>query len=87
MSSAATAPAVLDREFLDIRARVLELAAALDRLDRADGSVGGDARMAAIAQAIDIVRDSKADRAERVQLIFSRPYEKGWRQKLGVVPR
>jgi len=30
---------VLDREFLALRARLIDLAAGLDRLDRADGSL------------------------------------------------
>ena len=36
------APEVLNREFPEIRARLLQLAAALDRMDRADGSPEGD---------------------------------------------
>ncbi len=32
-----TAAATLEREFLTIRAKILEIAASLDRLDRADG--------------------------------------------------
>src|SRR5438105_3688541 len=38
MSSLLTAPEVLNREFLEIRSKILELAAALDRIARADGS-------------------------------------------------
>ena len=34
-----SAPEVLNREFLEIRCKILELAAAFDRLERADGSV------------------------------------------------
>ena len=33
------ASAVLEQEFLPIRAKILEIAAALGRLDRADGSI------------------------------------------------
>ena len=36
---------LLDREFLEIRAKVLEVAACLDRLDRAPGTVEHDPRM------------------------------------------
>ena len=36
------APEVLQREFLEIRARLLQVAASLDRLGRAEGSVADD---------------------------------------------
>lgn len=87
MSNAATAQSVLDREFLELRARILELGAALDRLDRAGGPPPGDPRLAAIARALDVLRAKDADRAEQVQLIFSIPYDEAWRTTLGVRPR
>ena len=40
-----TAKQVLDREFLEIRCKILEIAAALDRLERAEGALEGDPRM------------------------------------------
>lgn len=83
----ATAQSVLDREFLEIRARVLELAAALDRLHRAGGISPEEGRMAAIRQGIEVLQSSDADRAERVQLIFSLPYEESWRTAMKVQPR
>ena len=87
MSRSASAQAVLDREFLEVRARVLEIAAALDRLERADGPPAGDPRVAAIQKSIDVLQTGGGDRAERVQLIFSLPYENSWRSTLGVAPR
>ncbi|HEY2841472.1 MAG TPA: hypothetical protein VGJ26_20100 [Pirellulales bacterium] len=86
------AQVVLDREFLEMRARVLELAAALDRLDRAGGPPSGDPRVASLRQAIDALRQSGPDgaepnRTERVQLIFSRQYDAAWRKSLGVLQR
>jgi hypothetical protein len=87
MPNAASSQVVLDREFLEIRARVLEIAAALDRLDRADGPPADDPRVAALGQALDVLRSADGDRAERVQLIFSLPYDNSWRTTLGVVPR
>ena len=79
----AAAPSVLDREFLELRARILELGAALDRLDR-EGRPADDPRLTAIARAIDVLRSAEADRAEQVQLIFSLPYDEAWRTTLGV---
>jgi hypothetical protein len=87
MANGASSQEILDREFLDIRARVLEVAAALDRLDRAAGPPVDDARVASIAQALDVLRSADGDRAERVQLVFSLPYDDSWRTTLGVVAR
>ena len=72
------APEVLNREFLEIRARLLQIAASLDRLDRAKGSVQGDPRLQTIRQSLAILADSGADRAEKIQLQFSRPYKAEW---------
>lgn len=84
MVSERRAVEVLDAEFLTIRAKVLEVAAALDRLDRAAGSVAHEARRAQLQAAIQILVRSEDDRAEQVQLIFSRQYEGDWRKKFGV---
>ncbi len=73
------APEVLNREFLEIRARLLQIAASLDRLDRAKGSVTGDPRLQTIRQTLAILADSRTDRAEKIQLLFSRPYEADWK--------
>jgi hypothetical protein len=69
---------VIDREFLEIRARLLQVAASLDRLDRADGSLSGDPRLAGIQKALAILSGPGPDRAEEIQLVFSRTYEPGW---------
>jgi hypothetical protein len=84
MSSVPTAPEVLDREFLEIRAKVLEVAACFDRLDRAPGTVEQDPRMVRLRQAIDLLLDAYPDRAERTQLVFSRKYDENWRAKFGL---
>ena len=77
-----TAPEVLNREFLEIRCRILDLAAAFDRLGRAEGSVEGDARIARLHEALTAVLELDSERAERVQMIFSRPYDAAWKQSL-----
>ena len=84
MSSAPTAAAVLDREFLEIRAKVLELAACFDRLDRAVGGVSQDPRWLQLQAGLDLVRQARPDRAEQVLLLFSLPYDDQWRQRMGV---
>lgn len=75
---------VFEQEFLPVRAKILEVAAALDRLDRATGSLITDSRRARIQSAIQILLLPEEDRAEQVQLMFSRPYEDGWRENFGI---
>ena len=71
---------VFDQEFLPIRAKLLEVAAALDRLDRASGSLASESRRMQIHAAIQVLLRPEDDRAEQIQLIFSRPYENEWRE-------
>jgi hypothetical protein len=75
-----TAAAVFDQEFLPIRAKLLEVAAALDRFGRADGTANDDPRWPKIRAAISVLLESDNDRAEQLQLIFSRPYEDDWQE-------
>jgi hypothetical protein len=60
----------LDREFLDIRCRLIALAAALDRVDRAKDSTG-DPRLPQIRRSLEILAADGPERAERVQMVFS----------------
>ncbi len=71
---------VLDRFFFQTRAKVLEVAADLDRLDRAgmDDDLAHDERMVQLREAISILIDGEAERATRVQMTFSDPYQSGW---------
>ena len=71
---------VLEREFLGVRARLIDVAAALDRIDRAEGSVADDPRLDKIRQALEILSGERSDRAEKLQLLFSLPYRDDWRK-------
>ena len=73
---------LLDQEFLVLRAKTLEIAAALDRLDRGDGDVSGDPRMKKLRRGLTALSSEKQGRAENIQLIFSLPYDEGWRRML-----
>ncbi|HEV2968776.1 MAG TPA: hypothetical protein VGY55_02230 [Pirellulales bacterium] len=75
------APEVLSREFPEIRARLLQLAAALDRMDRAAGSPEADPRRQKVRDALAILLEPEPDRAERMQLLFSLPYDPEWKQE------
>jgi len=85
--------AVLDECYLPARAKLLELAAMLDRIDRAsetatDGSAGtdGDQRLRQLQRAIELLLDrpEAADRAAQIQHLFSRPYDENWQQEFGL---
>ena len=81
---------ILDREFLEIRAKILEIAASLDRIERADGDVATTEEMGLIEQGISILASNAgatAGRASAVQLLFSREYEADWKDKFEIKPR
>lgn len=80
------AQAVLDREFLEVRAKLLELAASFDRFDRGGGLSSDDRRLQLIRVGLKVLLDETGDRAEQIQLIFSRPYEDDWQKEFGLVP-
>ncbi|RMG37194.1 MAG: hypothetical protein D6725_09295 [Planctomycetota bacterium] len=70
----------LERTFLEIRAKLLELAADLDRIERGAGfeAVRDDERLQNIRKALQVLLEPGTDRAERVQMIFSDPYDPHW---------
>lgn len=82
-----TADRILDDNFLALRAKLLEIAASLDRIDRAadDGAPLSDERQSRrdqIDHAVRICLSEGPDRAERLQQLFSRPYEAAWREQM-----
>jgi len=79
MPPTCTAVEVLDRDFLTLRARLIEVAALLDRLDRAPGDVADDPRRQAIARSLAILASPNERRTEQVQMTFSLPYDPDWR--------
>lgn len=68
--------AVIDRYFLEHRAKLLDIAAFLDRVERAApraSNDGQDFRHAALLRAIALLLDGKPERARRVLESFSDP--------------
>jgi hypothetical protein len=81
---------VLNRDFLETRSRILDLAAALDRLDRAPAPTADhhpDRRLAQVRQAIEALLEPGPGRAETVQRLFSLEYDPEWREKNGLGSR
>jgi hypothetical protein len=70
----------LDHFFLDTRCRLLDLAAALDRIGRGEGAdlVSVDLRMTRIKAALEIILKQDSGRAEAVQNLFSQEYDPNW---------
>ena len=75
---------VLNREFLTIRSRLIDLAAAIDRVGRAEGQVADDARWQQLQLALGIIAVPDDNCAERVQIAFSLPYVENWRSEYRV---
>lgn len=78
---------ILEETFLETRAKLLEIAATLDRIDRSsdEGLPLTDStkpRRAIIDDAIRILLSEGPDRAERLQRLFSREYDADWRKQM-----
>lgn len=79
---AATAKEVFEREFLPLRGKLIEVAAALDRIARAEGSAEDDPRMRQIREILQTLCSTTegVDRTERIQMLLSLPYDPQWRE-------
>ena len=77
---------VLGRDFLDVRSRILDLAAALDRLDRAprSGPETPDSRVSQLRSALEALLEPGPGRAETVQRLFSLDYDPAWLDRFGL---
>lgn len=74
---------VLNREFLEIRCRLIDIAASLDRIGRSSDSIRAaqDPRYTQLKDAIALLATDTPDRAQRVQMVFSDPFVAIWREK------
>ena len=70
----------LDNYFLEARARLLDVAAILDRISRAPGSaeIETDPRLVKVRQALEVLHDESSNRAECIQQLFSLDYDAAW---------
>ncbi len=84
MSSAANSQQLIAREYLPLRAKILEIGAALDRLERVGGDVSQHDGWRQLQQALEILQRCPADRAEQLLMHFSRPYQDRWRAEWGL---
>lgn len=86
MGATRDALSVLDQDFLETRCKILEIAAALDRIDRAPARhpERPDPRMGQIRQGIEALLRPGPGRAETIQRIFSLDYDPDWVEHLKV---
>ena len=78
---------ILDREYLTLRAKILEIAASLDRIERADGDVSDDDRVNEVRKGLEILLGEGRACAEQVQLLFSHPYKEDWQEQFDLTAR
>jgi hypothetical protein len=77
---------VLDHDFLEARCKILEIAAILDRIDRAPARLGEhpDSRLSQLRRSLEALVEPGPGRSETIQRIFSLEYDSGWRKRLNV---
>ena len=67
-----TGPQVVEQYFMEHRAKLLDIAAFLDRLDRAAAPAGrDDVRVRALRRAIALLLDGEGDRTRRILDLLS----------------
>lgn len=81
MSTPPPTSPTLDRDFLALRARLIDLAAGFDRIDRDTQTAKDDPRWRQLRRAIDVLASSETHRAERMQMHFSLAYDPAWHEK------
>ncbi len=71
-------------EFMIARAKIVELAATLDRIERATGDVEDSKNMQLLVQGMHILCDDEVEKAKRVQLLMSRLYDPHWQSQMSI---
>jgi soluble cytochrome b562 len=82
-----TAEQIVTDEFLVARAKILELAATLDRIERARGDVDDSRHMQLLTHGMQILCDDEVDKAKRVQLLMSREYDPKWIDTMSIAKK
>ena len=71
-------------EFMIARAKIIELAATLDRIERASGNVNDSKNMQLLVHAMHILIDDQVEKAKQVQLLMSRVYDPNWQNLMSI---
>ena len=79
-----SAQQIVAEDFMIARARIVELAATLDRNERATGDVVDSKNMQLLMQGMHILCDDEVEKAKRVQLLMSRQYDPQWQTQMSI---
>ena len=79
-----SAQQIVAEDFMIARARIVELAATLDRIERASGNVDDSKNMQLLMQGMNILCDDEVEKAKRVQLLMSRHYDPEWQTQMAI---
>jgi hypothetical protein len=79
-----SAAQIIAEEFMIARAKIVELAATLDRIERASGNVEDSRNMQLLVQGMHILIDDQFEKAKRVQLLMSRDYNPNWQNLMSI---
>lgn len=73
IASPKSAKELLDMYFLDVRSALLETAATMDRIERAEGGnmISSDSRLQKLFKSFDIIKENKGSRPEDFLRLFS----------------
>ena len=74
--------ALLEQQFLEIRCKILDIAAQLDRLQRGGDleAIKGDPKWTRIQKGIAILANDQPAKAQSVQELFSLQYDPEWKK-------
>ena len=79
-----SAQQIVAEDFMIARAKIVELAATLDRIERATGNVDDSKNMQLLMQGMHILCDDEVEKAKRVQLLMSRQYDPQWQTQMSI---
>lgn len=79
-----SASQVLDAEYLQVRAKILEIGAFFDRLNEAEAADVDKEKLSLLTRGCDILNDGQPNKAARIQLLFSREYDQAWRERFDI---
>ena len=76
------AATALDQFFLDARSKLLDAAAAFDRIGRGSGAddARADPRAVKLREAVAVLLSDAPNKAELLQQLFSLPYDPDWKR-------
>lgn len=82
-----SAEQIVADDFMIARARIVELAATLDRIERATGAVEDSKNMQLLMQGMQVLCDDEVEKAKRVQLLMSRLYDPQWQSQMSIAKK